>query len=226
MPTSASWIIIVLANLGLVHKIVNKFPIKNQCVSYDDLFQEGVAGLIHGIQKFDTTKGYRLSTYCYNWINAYVRRYFSNHGRCVRIPCHITDAQITLNKQIEKLTQQLGRTPTLAEITEVNSDAQRILNDVKAGLSLNQGIGDDSELADLQGDDNTEAFETSIDATIVLSRLRGCVSERDFDILARRYGLMGYTPQTLDEIADVYEVTRARVHQIQHNLIKKARTLV
>ena len=56
--------------------------------------------------------------------------------------------------------------------------------------------------------------------------LRGCVSERDFDILARRYGLMGYTPQTLDEIADVYEVTRARVHQIQHNLIKKARTLV
>ena len=217
---------IVLANLGLVHKIVNKFPIKNQCVSYDDLFQEGVAGLIHGIKKFDTTKGYRLSTYCYNWINAYVRRYFSNHGRCVRIPCHITDAQISLNKQIEKLTQQLGRTPSLTEITEMNPDAARILNDVKQGLSLNQSIGDDSELADLQGADTTEAFEISIDATIVLSRLRHNVSERDFDILARRYGLLGYTPQTLDEIADVYEITRARCHQIQHALIRKARTLV
>lgn len=217
---------IVLANLGLVHKIVGKFPIKNQCVTYDDLFQEGVAGLIHGIKKFDTTKGYRLSTYCYNWINAYVRRYFSNHGRSVRIPCHITDAQISLNKQIETLTQQLGRTPTLTEVTEVNPDAQRILNDVKAGLSLNQSIGDDSELADLQGEDTTESFETAIDATIVLSKLRATVSERDFDILARRFGLMGYTPQTLDEVAAVYEITRARIHQIQGSLINKCRGMV
>ena len=93
-------------------------------------------------------------------------------------------------------------------------------------MSLNQSVGDDSELADLQGDDTTEAFETSIDATIVLSRLRGTVSERDFDILSRRFGLMGYDPQTLDEIADVYEITRARIHQIQQQMIRKARTLV
>ena len=229
-PTSRSYKrildTVVLANLGLVHKIVSKFPIKNQCVSYDDLFQEGVAGLIHGIKKFDTTKGYRLSTYCYNWINAYVRRYFSNHGRCVRIPCHITDAQISLNKQVESLTQDLGRTPTLSEILDVNPDAQRILNDVKAGLSLNQSIGDDSELSDLQGEDTTDSFETAMDAHILLSRLRTTVSERDFDILARRYGLMGYTPATLDEVASVYELTRARIHQIERTLINKARSLV
>ena len=217
---------IVLANVGLVHKVVNKFPIKNASVSYDDLYQEGIAGLIHGINKFDVTKGYRLSTYCYNWITAYVRRYFSNHGRSVRIPCHITDAQLSLNKQVEALTQQLGRTPTLAEVTAVNPDAPVILNNVKQGLSLNAPMGDESELNDLQGEDKTEQNDIEIDASILLSRLRGCVSERDFDILCRRYGLMGYTPATLDEIASVFKITRARCHQIQHACIRKARTLV
>ena len=65
---------LVLCNLGLVHKIVHKFPLKNATCSYDDLFQEGVAGLIHGIRKFDETRGYRLSTYVYRWIQAYVSR--------------------------------------------------------------------------------------------------------------------------------------------------------
>ena len=77
---------LVTHNLGLVSKIVNKFPLKNANCSFDDLFQEGVAGLIHGLRKFDPTKGCRLSTYVYNWISAYVRRYYQNQGRTVRVP--------------------------------------------------------------------------------------------------------------------------------------------
>ncbi len=61
---------LVLANRGLVHKLVQKFPIKNSSCGYDDLFQEGIAGLIHGIQKFEVERGCRLSTYCYRWIQA------------------------------------------------------------------------------------------------------------------------------------------------------------
>ena len=72
---------LVLANLGLVHKLVQKFPIKNSNCGYDDLFQEGIAGLIHGIQKYEVERGYRLSTYVYRWIQAYISRYFQNQSR-------------------------------------------------------------------------------------------------------------------------------------------------
>ena len=96
---------LVLSNVGLVHKIVHKFPIKNANCSYDDLYQEGIAGLIHGIQKFDVTRGYRLSTYCYRWIQAYVIRYYQNHGRVIRIPVHMFNKQHELKKTIEEYSR-------------------------------------------------------------------------------------------------------------------------
>ncbi len=216
---------IVLANLGLVHKIVHKFPIKNQSVSYEDLFQEGVAGLIRGITKFDTTKGCRLSTYVYNWIQAMVRRYYSNHARAVRLPVHITDAQLSLNKTIERLTHELGRTPTLCEVTEVCPDAPSIMSDVKAGVSLNAPVGDDSELEDLQACDNNDTFEACIDVDILLSKLQDNVSARDYDILVRRFGLSGHIPHTLNELGEMHSITRARVHQVETKLIKQLRAL-
>ena len=113
---------LVLSNTGLVHKLVNKFPIKNATCTYDDLYQEGIAGLIHAISKFDVTKGYRLSTYSYRWIQAYVQRYYQNHARSVRVPVHVVDSQLSLNKQVEKLTSELGRTPTMQEIVSVNPE--------------------------------------------------------------------------------------------------------
>ena len=106
---------LVTYNLGLVHKIVHKFPMKNATCSYDDLFQEGVAGLIHGIKKFDETRGYRLSTYVYRWIQAYVSRYFQNHGKTIRVPVHLADTTQKLRKEVEALTKQLGYTPTESE---------------------------------------------------------------------------------------------------------------
>ena len=89
---------LVLANLGLCHKVVHKFPLKNASVGYDDLFQEAVAGLIHGIRKYEVERGVRLSTYVYNWIRAYVQRYYANHSRSVRIPVHISDSQYALKQ--------------------------------------------------------------------------------------------------------------------------------
>ena len=216
---------IVVANLGLVHKIVHKFPIKNCSVTYDDLFQEGVTGLIRGITKFDTSRGCRLSTYCYNWIQAMVRRYFANHGRSVRLPVHITDAQLSLNKVVESLTHELGRTPTLCEVTERCPDAPAIMNDVKAGLSLNAPVGDDSELEDLQADDKTDSFEAQVDVDILLSKLQDNVSARDYDILVRRFGLSGHIPHTLNELGEMHSITRARCHQIEVKLIKQLRLL-
>jgi RNA polymerase primary sigma factor len=217
---------LVTHNVGLVHKLVNKFPIKNTTCSYDDLYQEGIMGLMHGIRKFDETRGYRLSTYVYRWIQAYIRRYYLNHSRSVRVPVHVSDAQMTLNKQIERLTSELGRTPTMAEIIAVNENAPRIIDDLKSNVSLNAVIGESSELEDVVGEDKTEEFETVTDCHILLNKLRNDVSARDFNILMLRFGLNGQPEHTLEEIAEKYEVSRARIHQIEKGLIQKLRSLV
>ena len=137
---------LVTHNLGLVNKIVNKFPLRNASCTFEDLFQEGVAGLIHGIRKFDPARGYRLSTYVYNWISVYVQRYYQNHGRTVRVPIHMADKYYKLSRQIEDLTAKLGRTPTSDEIYKVNGNADLILNSMRSVGSLNSASIEDTEL--------------------------------------------------------------------------------
>ena len=217
---------IVLCNVGLVHKLVNKFPLKNASVAYDDLYQEGISGLLHGIKKFDETKGYRLGTYCYNWIRAYIQRYYQNHGQSVRVPIHVTDAAQSLKKKIEELTLSLGRTPSMDEIRELNTNAEKIMERVRTNVSLNSSVGDDAELEDLQGEDRTEEFDTYVDADIILTKLQSLVSPRDFRILTMRYGLCGENEMTLDEVGKVFSITRARCHQVQQKCLRLARTLV
>lgn len=216
---------LVTHNLGLVSKIVNKFPLKNANCSFDDLFQEGVAGLIHGLRKFDPTKGCRLSTYVYNWISAYVRRYYQNQGRTVRVPIHMADKSFKLNRQIEELTEKLGRTPTLEEVQALNKNADQIFTSMRGTVSLNNIVGEDSELESIVGEDRTEEFDTTHDADVLLAEVKPLVSDRDFNILIKRYGLDGDTPLTLSETADKYGITRARVHQIEHRMLKKMKEI-
>jgi len=216
---------LVTHNLGLVSKIVSKFPLKNANCSFDDLFQEGVAGLIHGIRKFDPLKGCRLSTYVYNWISAYVRRYYQNQGRTVRVPIHMADKSFRLNRQIEELTEKLGRTPTLEEVQALNKNADQIFTSMRGTVSLNNIVGEDSELESIVGEDRTEEFDTNYDACALLAEVKPLVSDRDYGILVKRYGLDGDTPLTLSEAADEYGITRARVHQIEHKLLKKMKEI-
>ena len=214
---------LVVANFGLVHKIVGKFPLKNAACSHDDLFQEGVAGLIHGIQKFDPSRGYRLSTYVYNWISVYVKRYFQNHGRAVRLPIHIAEKQYTMKKQIEELTNKLGRTPTIAEIREKNENCDYLLDVGRYQVSGDKNLGDGSNtLLDLiPAEDTTEEFETRFDVDTLLGKLRDQVSPRDYKIIVARYGLVDGAALSLSEVAEQYDITRARVHQIEKKVLKK-----
>jgi len=218
---------IVTHNVGLVKRLVNKFPIRNSTCSFDDLYQEGIAGLIHAIEKFDPSMGYRLSTYSYNWINSYIRRYYQNHGRAVRVPVHMSDKQMKLNKQIEVLTSELGRVPTSDEIKEVNTDTETIISTMMNNVSLNQLIGEGSELESLIADEGSEEkFESQVDAEILLMKLKPLVSDRDYQILIHRYGLNGEGEYTLSELSDKFGVTKARCHQIHHKLIDVMKTLV
>ena len=217
---------LVSGNLGLVRKLVYKFPIKTASCSSEDLFQEGVAGLMHGIRKFDTTRGYRLSTYVYRWIWAYCSRYYQNHGRVIRVPVHQSDKYLELTKQIEQLTEDLGRIPTDDEVREMNPDADKIKATMLFPLSLNYSLGEDNELLDVQGEDNTERFHMKVDVDILLDKLKSSVSDRDYQIIIKRYGLDGSGPRTLEEIADGCDLTRARVHQVQQKLLKMMRSMV
>ena len=212
-------------NTGLVHKIVSRFPMKNANCSYDDLYQEGLLGLMHGIRKFDVTRGVRLSTYCYRWIQAFVKRYYLNHYRTVRLPVHVIQQNSQLNKQIENLTSELGRTPSLEEICDLNENADNLICSSLFTLSLNSLIGEDGELNDLVGDDKTNEKDNELDVHFMLMQLKESVSERDYKILVQRYGLDGEGERTLQEIAETNDITRARVHQIENNLLRRLRTL-
>lgn len=212
-------------NTGLVHKIVNRFPMKNCTCTYDDLYQEGLLGLMHGIRKFDVTRGVRLSTYCYRWIQAFVKRYYLNHYRTVRLPVHVIQQNTQLNKQIEHLTSDLGRTPTLEEVCDLNENADSLICSSLFTLSLNSLTGEDGELNDFVGEDHSDERDNELDVHFMLLQLKDSVSDRDYDILVQRYGLDGEGERTLQEIAETNDITRARVHQIENNLIKRLRTL-
>ena len=213
---------LVLANLGLVHKIVNNFPIRNVTCSYDDLFQEGVGGLIHGIELFEPTKGCRLSTYVYRWISAGVQRAFQNNGRTIRVPVHMSSQQLKLNRVIESLTHTLGRAPTSAEVAQVMPESDLVLSTFAPTQSLNSMIAEESELDCLVGEDDT-SLDAKFDVDILLDKAGDSLSDRDRFIIKMRFGLDGETPKTLTEVSELVGVTRARCHQVEKAALAKLR---
>lgn len=212
-------------NTGLVHKIVGKFPMKNATCSYDDLYQEGLLGLIHGIRKFDVTRGYRLSTYAYNWISAYVRKFYYNHYRAIRLPVHVSLQNNEVNQTIERLTRELGRVPSVEEVCDIHDKADQIICNSLYTLSLNALQNEDSEVIDNVKDPNQHSVDTELDVYFLLESLKSTVSERDYNILIQRFGLNGETEHTLQELAEINKITRARIHQVENNMIKKLRQL-
>ena len=213
---------LVTHNLGLVRKVANKFPLRNATCSYDDLFQEGVAGLIHGIQKFEAERGYRLSTYVYRWIGAYIRRYYQNHGKTIRIPVHLSDKQMRLNKQLEALSTEIG---AVSDDNATVVEARELAASMTQSVSLNAHVGDDSELGDLVAFTD-ETLDDQMDCDILLSRIQEHVTERDYDILVKRFGLEGNAPHTLSELSEEFGLTRARIHQIEYTVLGTIKQVV
>ena len=215
---------LVLSNVGLVHKICHKFPIKNANCSYDDLYQEGIAGLIHGIHKFDVTRGYRLSTYVYRWIAAYVSRYFQNQGKTIRIPVHLANEEMKIRKQVEQMTHDLGRTPTQQEIEADCGNAGEVIAAANC-VSLNQMMSDSDELEAVCGVDHSEENDYVMQCELMIDKLRELVSPRDLKMFIHRYGLLNESPRTLSEISEEHGVSRARVHQITNQVMNQMRVI-
>ncbi len=135
-------------NQGLVHRIVHRFPLKNNQCTYDDLWQQGCIGFLHAIDLFELDRGLRLSTYAYRWIHAYIRRYYQNQGRVVRIPAHLADRKFQLDREVQSLTQKLGRVPSQEEVEEIVQGFAHLHSTFAAVASLNKELESGEEIMD------------------------------------------------------------------------------
>ena len=210
-------------NQGLVHKIVQSFPLKNNQCTYDDLWQVGCMGFLHAIDMFDLSTGNRLSTYAYRWIHAYVRRYYQNQARVVRIPAHLADKKYQLDREVQRLTHEMGRTPSQEELEALVPGYTTLAHTFSSTISLNQELESGEEILDLQSD--TSHDETRLQVSSLLDILKNNVSERDYQIFVTRYGVDGEAESSLNEVAEMNGITRARVHQIVSKCINLLKVL-
>ena len=214
---------IVEANLRLVVNIAKRF--QNQGLELMDLINEGNIGLINATRRFKPELGYRFSTYATWWIRQAVGRGVSNGGSLMRLPVHVGELVWRFKQVNKKLEQQLGRTPRDEEImAALKIDREKynqLIGYMQKISSLDTPVGEegDATVGDFIADESDEPVEDQIvkrERTQLLKEaLQGCLTEKEQQVIALRYGLGGGKPRTLEEIGRIFGVTRERVRQIE-----------
>jgi len=221
--------LLIQANGRLVISIASKYT--GHGLSLAELSQEGVLGLIRAIDKFDTSKGVRLSTYASYWIRQSVSRAVAVQTRVIRLPVHKVDHLGKIRKVMGQLTQKLGRAPELEEIAAQTGDApeqiHELLKDGQETLSLEEPVGEDgATLADFVENDLTQALEDQVDSTLLEGEIRRALAgltARESRIVELRYGLRDGQPLTLQDVAERFGLTRERIRQIEKEALAKLR---